>query len=68
MASFKACTSAAVIGGGGAGAGVVSLAGAPDAGFSAQTPVVKTASVRAMRNRVLVAFMEFQSSPFLVFG
>jgi hypothetical protein len=59
MASFNAWTSAAVIGGGGVGAEAAApLAGVPDAGFSAQALVVSAASARAVRNRVLVDFIE----------
>jgi hypothetical protein len=59
MASFNAWTSAAVIGDGGVGAEAAApLAGVPDAGLSAQALVVSAASARAVRNRVLVDFIE----------
>jgi hypothetical protein len=52
---------------GGAGAGAAAASLAADAGLSAQELAAKTASPRAVDNSLLVAFMEFQSSP-LSFG
>src|SRR5271166_3263257 len=51
----------------GAGAGVAAAgfgADASDPGPSAQAPAASAPSVSAVRNRFLVDFMEFQSSPF----